>query len=88
MPSNTKPEKTFFSDFDIRTAPAFPKTALAGDLVYAYRKAASEIRQAGFRVSAGSWIDFERNCFCVFSIESWGPGTYGSPKMCISGNLT
>ena len=39
------------------------------------------VRDAGFTPSAGSWEDERR--IVAFSVESYGPGTYGSSKCLI-----
>ena len=50
-----------------------------------YRAACGRVRRAGYRVSAGSWIDLlpgpgSVGGACVFSVEGCGPATFGHPE--------
>lgn len=44
--------------------------------------ARSMVESRGYRVSAGSY-EPDHRFGCVFSVESWGPGTYGHPKFTV-----
>ena len=46
-----------------------------------YTAATKRLSAKGYRVSAGSYCFTEDNpAACVFSIENWGPSTYGHPR--------
>ncbi len=49
-----------------------------------FKQAEQEMRDAGYKVSAGSWED--DSMVCVFSVETHGPTTYNHPKKTVEFN--
>lgn len=44
----------------------------------------AEVARRGYRISAGAWFDHAIGMGYAFSVESYGPGTYGHPRCTVS----